>query len=337
MRMKKVTESILMVLISIFLVTISLSGCKKEENPIKYPIGAFPDSVFNLMDINSPYDDFNLDIQEIVGAYSLIFSSNRGSSGGQFDMVQGTMTHNFSKTSGVFDLQVKTTQDAFYAKLLNAANTAADDFGPFTLFSPLDGHEYLILSSLNGTGNLDFYYLRNWPKFNANLPDVMGPYPLSIFNTNSNDAYLSLNTSQDTAYFSSDRNGNFDIYFHGRPSGTKLDAWFNQPFSNSLRVDSLNSSGDDKCPHVYKKFMIFASDRPGGLGGYDLYYAILRKGKWSTPINFGPGINTAYDEYRPVLGSHPDYSNHFLMFSSNRPGGKGGFDLYFTGYEFPGN
>jgi hypothetical protein len=31
------------------------------------------------------------------------------------------------------------------------------------------------------------------------------------------------------------------------------------------------------------------------------------------------------------MGSDEDFTNTFLMFSSNRPGGKGGFDLYFTG------
>ena len=81
--------------------------------------------------------------------------------------------------------------------------------------------------------------------------------------------------------------------------------------------------------------MIFTSNRPGGFGGYDLYYSVFRKGKWSSPVNFGPGINTSSDEYRPVIGYHPDFTNNFLMFSSNRPGGKGGFDLYFTGVNFP--
>ena len=81
--------------------------------------------------------------------------------------------------------------------------------------------------------------------------------------------------------------------------------------------------------------MVFTSNRPGGMGGFDLYYSIFRNGNWSSPVNFGPRINTSSDEYRPVLGSNPDFTNQFMMFSSNRTGGKGGFDLYFTGVEFP--
>jgi len=81
--------------------------------------------------------------------------------------------------------------------------------------------------------------------------------------------------------------------------------------------------------------MVFSSNRPGGLGGYDLYYSTLKGGKWSSPVNMGPRINTSSDEYRPVIGTSPDFTNMYLMFSSNRPGGKGGFDLYFTGVDFP--
>jgi hypothetical protein len=80
--------------------------------------------------------------------------------------------------------------------------------------------------------------------------------------------------------------------------------------------------------------MVFASNRPGGYGGYDLYSSVLINGKWSSATNLGPGINTAADEYRPVIGYHPDFTNGFLIFSSDRPGGKGGFDLYFTGFDY---
>jgi hypothetical protein len=81
--------------------------------------------------------------------------------------------------------------------------------------------------------------------------------------------------------------------------------------------------------------MVFASNRPGGSGVFDLYYSILRDGEWSSPVNLGEPINSASDEYRPILGGHIDFNNRYMMFSSNRPGGKGGFDLYYTGVTFP--
>ncbi len=323
-----------------FLLAINLMSCKKSENPIKYPSGTFPDTIVNLEDLNSEFDDYNMNIvqdnssYQITGNYILIFSSNRSSSGGQFDLIQGIMSIVFSQTSGDFGLGTQINNDAFLTKLLNKANTPGNDFGPKTLFSSSDGYEYMLLSSVNTEGNLDFFYLKNRPVFGTTLPDVLGPFPVKLLNTGFDDAYISFDTNQDTAYFSSNRSGNFDIYLHTRPPETDLDIWFNHDYTASTLVDSLNSSSDDKCPFVSGKVMVFSSNRPGGMGGYDLYYSIFRRGKWSTPVNFGPGINTSSDEYRPVIDWHPYFSNQFMIFSSNRPGGKGGFDLYFTGVEF---
>ena len=45
----------------------------------------------------------------------------------------------------------------------------------------------------------------------------------------------------------------------------------------------------------------------------------------------GLEINTEFDEFRPIIDSAPYFENSVLLFSSNRPGGLGGFDLYFVG------
>jgi hypothetical protein len=112
-----------------------------------------------------------------------------------------------------------------------------------------------------------------------------------------------------------------------------MDTWLNLGYEPSAKVDVLNSSGDDKCPFIYKKVMVFASNRSGGLGGFDLYYSVFSNGQWSTPVNFGPSINSSSDEYRPVMGGDEEFTNTYLMFSSNRSGGQGGFDLYFSGID----
>src|SRR5207302_2025064 len=44
------------------------------------------------------------------------------------------------------------------------------------------------------------------------------------------------------------------------------------------------------------KLLIFASDKPGGVGGVDLYYTTREiGGTWATPVNLGPKINTTGD------------------------------------------
>jgi len=73
------------------------------------------------------------------------------------------------------------------------------------------------------------------------------------------------------------------------------------------------------------KYLFFASDMPGGQGGSDLYYCEWINGQWSTPVNLGPKVNSSASENYPFM--HPSGR---LYFSSNRPGGKGRLDVYYT-------
>jgi hypothetical protein len=327
----------LIAVLSILFILVSFTDCKKTENPIKYPKGTFPDTVINIADINSQYDDYNLNILQFLGYSPIIFSSNRKSAGGQFDLEQAGISYSFDQNTGVFGFGARITTDPFLDKLINKATTPRNDFGPYRLFSTVDGYEYLLISSANATGNLDLYYLKNQPVYGTNLPEVSGPFPIKLMNTGADDAYICFNSNQDSAYFISNYDGNFDIFLQKKPIEQDLTSWFNTDYSSPSKADSINSTYEDKCPFIYKKTMVFTSNRPGGLGGYDLYYSIFKNGKWNSPVNLGPHINSSSDEYRPVIGYNQDFTNKYLIFSSNRPGGKGGFDLYFTGIDFPSN
>lgn len=68
----------------------------------------------------------------------------------------------------------------------------------------------------------------------------------------------------------------------------------------------------------------FSSDRPGGVGGKDLYrIKKLPNGRWSKPFNLA-GLNTAYDEDAPFL--HPDGVT--LYFSSKGHNTMGEYDIF---------
>jgi chitodextrinase len=73
------------------------------------------------------------------------------------------------------------------------------------------------------------------------------------------------------------------------------------------------------------KYIFFASDMPGGSGGSDLYYCELINGDWSAPVNLGPKVNSAGVENYPYM--HPSGR---LYFTSDRPGGFGKLDVYYT-------
>ncbi len=72
------------------------------------------------------------------------------------------------------------------------------------------------------------------------------------------------------------------------------------------------------------KVIYFASDMPGGLGGYDLYKTEKLNGKWTAPVNLGESVNTAGDEITPFV------EGDILYFSSNWYEGYGGFDVFET-------
>jgi outer membrane protein OmpA-like peptidoglycan-associated protein len=70
--------------------------------------------------------------------------------------------------------------------------------------------------------------------------------------------------------------------------------------------------------------LYFASDRPGGYGGIDLWKSNFGDEGWSKPTNLGPTINTSKDEQFPFI--HSD--NSTLYFSSEGHPGMGKSDLF---------
>lgn len=79
------------------------------------------------------------------------------------------------------------------------------------------------------------------------------------------------------------------------------------------------------CLSPDKRELYFSSNRPGGFGGKDIYVSLrLPNGRWGTPKNLGPRINTSGDESCPFV--HAD--NQTLYFTSNGLTGYGGDDLF---------
>lgn len=70
--------------------------------------------------------------------------------------------------------------------------------------------------------------------------------------------------------------------------------------------------------------LYFVSNRPGGLGGYDIWMSKKTSTTWSRPVNAGSTINTSWDELSPWL--HADGMH--LYFRSNGWPGYGSYDLF---------
>jgi len=96
-------------------------------------------------------------------------------------------------------------------------------------------------------------------------------------------------------------------------------------------VDLPFNSDDYSCMHPSlspdEKWLFFASDMPGGEGGFDLYAVEhLGEGSWGEPINLGPSINSEKQELFPFMSFFGS-----LFFSSNgRSNTMGNMDIYFV-------
>lgn len=107
--------------------------------------------------------------------------------------------------------------------------------------------------------------------------------------------------------------------FTARLEGLQLNSI--EPFKyNSLEYDIGQPSVSDD-----GRFLFFASDMPGGLGGSDIYFCESVNGEWSEPVNLGSKVNSPETDNYPCI--HPSGK---LYFTSNRPGGLGGLDVYYS-------
>ena len=322
-----------------------MNSCREREK--EYNTGTFPETPVNLGDINSEYDDYNSSSPTLGGTAPLCFSSNRNSNGNNYDIIYKLLDVSMNRSDGIINVTENTNSnlDVYTANSnINTAtsviNTSYDELGPY-LIPQGSGHRkvgnnymsyqnYILLYASNSSGNLDIQFTQNLTS------DVYSnPQNITFLNSDKDDAYPALTADSSVIYFCSNRDGDFNIYKANVNKQSDLLTAFTNSTSRTITKDTvLSSNFDDKCPYIIGNLIVFTSNRLGGYGGFDLYYSIYKDGKWSSPVNFGNKINTQYDEYRPIVKTYGEgFTNDFMLFSSNRPGGKGGFDLYYVGIK----
>jgi hypothetical protein len=322
--------------IAVLMSVLLLHACDQPRYNLDVVI--IPREAQNFEEVNSIYDDYN-SAGPMVWAddrFSLLFSSNRNSRGADFDLVFYSCWIYSNNVNGSFKIWTDPNEFA----VIDSINSAFNEWGPYLTIDMMQQHfmgqpiqdTARIFFSSDRTGNQDIY-CGHFHSL-ASLSSMDATSGIKGLNTIHNEGYLCLHPGvlpdRETGYFNSDRGGSFDIYKVVGEVNRKIET------SDSLQVSKmevLSSAFDDKCPYIVSNIMVFTSNRDGGYGGYDLWYSVFEEGTWSAPVNFGPAINTAYDEFRPIIiPTWPElFLNDMLIFSSNRPGGKGGFDLYYTG------
>jgi hypothetical protein len=132
-------------------------------------------------------------------------------------------------------------------------------------------------------------------------------------NSGENDYYPTF-TAKGDLYFSSPRAGGAggnDIYRSRLAGGTLGRAENLGPPINTEKWEFDPFIAPDE------SYIIFASNRPGSLGGSDLFISVRGPdGSWAPPENLGEPINSIAPEYTPMLS--PD--GRYLFFTSGRNG-----------------
>jgi flagellar motor protein MotB len=89
-------------------------------------------------------------------------------------------------------------------------------------------------------------------------------------------------------------------------------------------VNTTGSEGAQTISADGKTMVFTACLRSDGFGSCDLYISKKKGDKWSIPVNIGQPINSPYKESQPSLSA----DGKTLYFVSNKPGGKGKFDIW---------
>jgi Tol biopolymer transport system component len=121
------------------------------------------------------------------------------------------------------------------------------------------------------------------------------------------------------------------LTFTSLVSAKRFGAWDAPINAESIPGTSseLNTPFNDGCPIQSPDglSLFIASNRPGGLGGQDLWVAhrASKGDPWGAPENLGSPVNSSADDFCPL-----PVRGHGLFFVSARAGGCGGADIYFT-------
>ena len=145
-----------------------------------------------------------------------------------------------------------------------------------------------------------------------------------------NDGPVTFNSARDTIYYSrnQDASSKFkDIMDQRNYLGIFYAVYIDGKWQRVRDLRINNEWYNVTTPYLSPdgKRLYFASDKPGGYGGSDLYYSEWKNYRWGDPVNLGPVINTAGNESYPFVNSSGE-----LYFSSDGHPGYGGKDIYFS-------
>lgn len=215
---------------------------------------------------------------------------------------------------------------ATIAHIENMGKSVNSEYGDYTPIVPESGEFMIFTSRRDGTtgGKRDFgddKFFEDIYMVNNQGGNWGGIKNLNI-NKKYHDAAAAISADGKTLYLYRDNpKTKGDLYVSNYLDDA--DEWsepkkLNDNINTKHQETSLSISEDGNT--IY-----FASDRPGGFGGLDLYMSKKGPdGEWGSPTNLGKGINTEYSEDSPFIS----FDGKTLYFSSEGHDNIGGFDIF---------
>ncbi len=154
--------------------------------------------------------------------------------------------------------------------------------------------------------------------------------PVEELNTDNNEGAQTISADGKLLMFAAkdrpDGFGSFDIYY----SKKQNDKW-----TPAKGFPAINTEWWESQPSISAdgRTIYFASNRPGGMGGLDIWYVRFEAGKWQPTKNIGAPINTPWDDQTPFI--HADGTT--MYFTSEGHAGMGGKDLFLSKMDSLGN
>ncbi|MDR1415946.1 MAG: tetratricopeptide repeat protein [Prevotellaceae bacterium] len=311
-----------------------ITTCNNAERWTRRPTRV---TVTNLGNINTCYSEWGV---TVLSSKEMLFSSDRPME--RPNCGRGRQQgNNFSRAFFAASAVEEATLTWELTKMLpSSINKSGAQVGPFSVSASDADLLYYTRTSKKRvastitigrekvrveTENLEIYATRrNGSEWGESVPfEHNNPQKYSVM-------HPCLSSDGQTLYFASDMPGGLG----------GMDLWYCEKQESNGRWGapvnlgaSVNTLGNEVFPTMGADgTLYFSSNGHSGMGGLDIFFAKKENGEWTTPKNMGVPINSSADDFSLVFD--PFNANAFGRadtigyFSSNRPGGQGGDDLY---------
>ncbi|EQA34789.1 OmpA family protein [Leptospira inadai serovar Lyme str. 10] len=222
--------------------------------------------------------------------------------------------------SALGNLNSQQNQERKPEKLKGEINTSLNEFG---ISLSDDGNTLYYYSKRNNSNYTDIYKsVRNGELWSTGLE-------LSELNSQFDDQSPFVLNKEEGILFSSNRDGSIEFILPNGKIGVSRDIYFSKKTEGKwLRATSLpttvNTSAIEENPYLYENRLYFTRYPFGVVGESDIFVSEYKDKTWNKAYRLLSPINTDYAEIAATIGR----DGKTLYFSSNRPGGFGGMDIY---------